>query len=163
MTLGEKIWRLREARGLSQEELAEALGVSRQTVSNWENDRATPDAIKLGLLCKTLGVSADELLALPSSVSGDEDGKKDGERGESGEKAGAQSAKIPKWAVPLIAAAVFAVIAAVGLILCATGVIPSREVASSLVIFTNSTVFYLFLILGVGCAIAALVLFLKKK
>ncbi len=150
MTLGEKIWRAREAKGLSQEQLAEALDVSRQTISNWENDKATPDAVKLGLLCKALGVSADEMLALPSSS--------DREKGE-----GARSTGLPKWAVPLIAAAVFAVIAAVGLILCATGVIPAREVASSLVIFTNTTVFYLFLLLGVGCAIAALVLFLKRK
>ena len=150
MTLGEKIRRLREERGLSQEELAEALDVSRQTVSNWENDKATPDAVKLGLLCKALGVSADEMLALPSPGNGRE--KEDG-----------KGAGLPKWAVPLIVAAVFAVIAAVGLVLCATGVIPAREVASSLVIFTNTTVFYLFLVLGVGCAIVALVLFLKRK
>ena len=151
MTLGEKIWRLREERGLSQEELAERLDVSRQTVSNWENDKATPDAVKLGLLCKALGVSADEMLALPSSANGQE-------KGENGKGAG-----LPRWAVPLIVAAVFAVIAAVGLVLCATGAIPAREVASSIVIFTNTTVFYLFLVLGVGCAIAALVLFLKRK
>lgn len=62
--LGEKLWRLREARGLTQEALAEALGVSRQTVSNWENDKATPDAEKLQKLCETLGVSADALLDL---------------------------------------------------------------------------------------------------
>ena len=59
--LGEKIWRLRERRGLSQEALAEKLEVSRQTISNWENDRATPDAYKLKQLCKALGVSVDEL------------------------------------------------------------------------------------------------------
>lgn len=60
--LGEKIWRLREERGLSQEALAEKLDVSRQTVSNWENDKATPDAYKLRQLCEALDVSADELL-----------------------------------------------------------------------------------------------------
>ncbi len=60
--LGEKIWRLREEKGLSQEALAEKLEVSRQTVSNWENDRATPDAYKLKQLCEELGVSADVLL-----------------------------------------------------------------------------------------------------
>ena len=60
--LGEKIWRLREEKGLSQEALAEMLDVSRQTVSNWENDRATPDAYKLKQLCEELGVSADVLL-----------------------------------------------------------------------------------------------------
>lgn len=62
--LGEKIWRLREERGLSQEALAEKLDVSRQTVSNWENDRATPDAYKLKQLCEALGVSADGFLGM---------------------------------------------------------------------------------------------------
>lgn len=66
--LGEKIWRLREERGLSQEVLAEKLDVSRQTVSNWENDRATPDAYKLKQLCEALGVSADELLETGEQV-----------------------------------------------------------------------------------------------
>ena len=145
--LGEKIRLLREARGLSQEELAEKLDVSRQTVSNWENDRATPDAVKLGALCKTFGVSADEMLALPAPE------KKQGE-----EKKG-----LSKWLVPLLVAAALLTVAAVGLILCATGVIPSRDVASSVVIFTNETVFYLFLVLGAGCALAALILFLKRK
>ena len=60
--LGEKIWQLREEKGLSQETLAEKLDVSRQTVSNWENDKATPDAYKLKQLCEVLGVSADGLL-----------------------------------------------------------------------------------------------------
>ena len=148
--LGEKIRLLREARGLSQEELAEKLDVSRQTVSNWENDRATPDAVKLGALCKTLGVSADEMLALPAPE------KKQGGEGE--EKKG-----LSKWLVPLLVAAALLTVAAVGLILCATGAIPSRDVASSVVIFTNETVFYLFLVLGAGCALAALILFLKRK
>ena len=62
--LGEKIWRLREENGLSQEALAEKLEVSRQTVSNWENDRATPDAYKLKQLCEVLGISADGILEM---------------------------------------------------------------------------------------------------
>ena len=68
--LGEKIWRLRESRGLSQEALAEKLEVSRQTVSNWENGRATPDAYKLKQLCEALGVSADELLEMAEDARG---------------------------------------------------------------------------------------------
>lgn len=63
MTLGEKLWRLREKNRLPQEALAEKLGVSRQTISNWENDRATPDALKLKELCKALSVNADDLLS----------------------------------------------------------------------------------------------------
>ena len=44
MKLSEKIIRLRKGRGLSQEELAERLGVSRQAVSRWESGTALPDA-----------------------------------------------------------------------------------------------------------------------
>ncbi len=43
MTLGEKIKELRKARGLSQEELAEQINVSRQAVSKWELDLSLPD------------------------------------------------------------------------------------------------------------------------
>ena len=46
MKLSEKIIRLRKGRGLSQEELAERLGVSRQAVSRWESGTALPDAGK---------------------------------------------------------------------------------------------------------------------
>ena len=47
MRIGENIFRLRTARGLSQGELAERLDVSRQSVSKWENGAATPDLDKL--------------------------------------------------------------------------------------------------------------------
>ena len=47
MTLGEKIIDLRKKRGLSQEELAITLGVSRQAVSKWETDESTPDTAKI--------------------------------------------------------------------------------------------------------------------
>lgn len=62
MTLGEKLWRLREEKGMSQDELAEKLDVSRQTISNWERDKALPDAEKLKRLCEALGICADDLL-----------------------------------------------------------------------------------------------------
>ena len=46
MTFGEKLTRLRKREGLSQEALAERLGVSRQAVSRWEQNTALPDAAK---------------------------------------------------------------------------------------------------------------------
>lgn len=70
--LGEKIWRLREGRGLSQEALAEMLAVSRQTISNWENDKATPDAYKLKQLCDVLGVSVDGLWEMGEDPASEE-------------------------------------------------------------------------------------------
>ena len=53
---------LRKSRGLSQEELAEQLGVSRQAVSKWERAEASPDLDKLILLSKLYGVSLDDLI-----------------------------------------------------------------------------------------------------
>lgn len=62
MTLGEKICRLRKARGLSQGDLADALGVSRQSVSKWETDSSVPDLDKLVALSRRFGVTLDELV-----------------------------------------------------------------------------------------------------
>ena len=62
MTMGEKILNLRKARGWSQEELAERIGVTRQAVSRWESDGAKPDADKIIAVCDLFGVSADYLL-----------------------------------------------------------------------------------------------------
>jgi transcriptional regulator with XRE-family HTH domain len=56
MTLGEQIRRGRQARGLSQEELAEALGVSRQAVSKWESDAAVPQGENRARLGQLLGL-----------------------------------------------------------------------------------------------------------
>ena len=62
MTIGEKILNMRKARGWSQEDLAERLGVSRQAVSRWESDSAKPDADRIIAICDLFGVSADYLL-----------------------------------------------------------------------------------------------------
>lgn len=62
MQLNEKIFQCRKRCGLSQQELAERLGVSRQAVSKWELGTALPELDKLKLLADTFGVSADWLL-----------------------------------------------------------------------------------------------------
>ena len=62
MTFSEKLIRLRRREGLSQEALAEALGVSRQAVSRWEQGMALPDGAKLLPCARYFGVSVDWLL-----------------------------------------------------------------------------------------------------
>lgn len=62
MELSEKIQRLRKARGLSQEELAHEMGVSRQSVSKWESGQSIPDVEKIIALSDFFGVSTDYLL-----------------------------------------------------------------------------------------------------
>ncbi len=62
MKLSEKITMLRKQNGMSQEELAEKLGVSRQAISRWEMGSAMPDAGNLLQISKLFGVTADYLL-----------------------------------------------------------------------------------------------------
>ncbi len=62
MNLGETIYRLRTEKNLSQGDLADALDVSRQSVSKWENNSATPELDKLVKLAQLFGVSLDELI-----------------------------------------------------------------------------------------------------
>lgn len=62
MTIGKRIALLRKEKGMTQEDLANAMGVSPQAVSKWENDQTCPDISALPKLSKLLGVTVDELL-----------------------------------------------------------------------------------------------------
>ncbi len=62
MTIGAKIQNLRKQRGMSQEQLAEALGVSRQAVSKWEAEQSVPDIDKIISICDYFGVTTDYIL-----------------------------------------------------------------------------------------------------
>ena len=62
MNLGDTIYRLRTEKNMSQGDLADALGVSRQSVSKWENGNATPDLDKLIKMSELFGITLDELV-----------------------------------------------------------------------------------------------------
>lgn len=62
MSLGERLILLRKAKQLSQEDVAEALNVTRQTVSKWETDGSKPDFDKIIPLCELFEISTEELL-----------------------------------------------------------------------------------------------------
>lgn len=62
MNLAEKIRELRKSRYLSQEQFAEKLGISRQSVSKWESGQAMPELDKIVLLSEIFGVTTDSLL-----------------------------------------------------------------------------------------------------
>ena len=61
-SIGNRVAKCRKEKGLTQEGLAERLGVSSQAVSKWENDASCPDISLLPQLCKELGITTDELL-----------------------------------------------------------------------------------------------------
>lgn len=62
MSLGERLLELRKSKHLSQEEVADKLNVSRQTISKWETDSSTPDFDKIIPICELFEISTDELL-----------------------------------------------------------------------------------------------------
>lgn len=88
MTIGEKITALRQSAGLTQEQLAEKLSVSRQSVSKWEMEQTLPQLDKVVLLCDLFGVGAERLLRDELALGGGEEKQRrryfgtDGFRGE---------------------------------------------------------------------------------
>ncbi len=62
MTRGQRIQKLRADNTQSQEAFASVVGVSRQSVSKWESDKAFPDMDKLEIICKSFGVSCDWII-----------------------------------------------------------------------------------------------------
>lgn len=62
MEIGSRLKNARNEQGLTQEQVAEELGVSRQSISNWENNRAYPDIISVIRMSDLYSVSLDELL-----------------------------------------------------------------------------------------------------
>lgn len=65
LTIGENIRRFRKKNDLTQEVLAERLGVTYQSVSRWENGTTYPDLELLPAISKTLSVTVDELIGMP--------------------------------------------------------------------------------------------------
>ena len=72
MTLPERLMKLRKAAGLSQEEVAEKLELTRQTVSKWETGQSSPDLDKVLPLCDLYHITPDELLHDGGSEEADE-------------------------------------------------------------------------------------------
>ena len=62
MTLGERIYKLRTGKEMSQGDLADALEVSRQSISKWETNGSVPDLDKLVKMSAIFGLSLDELV-----------------------------------------------------------------------------------------------------
>ena len=62
MTIADKIKKLRKDNNMTQEDLAEKLNVSRQTISKWETNVVIPDADNIVSICKLFNITTDELL-----------------------------------------------------------------------------------------------------
>ena len=62
MNMADRIQYLRKTKGMSQEELADKVGVSRQAVSKWESEQSTPDLEKIIIMSDFFGVTTDYIL-----------------------------------------------------------------------------------------------------
>lgn len=69
MNIGTKIKNARTSANLTQEQVAEALDVSRQTVSNWENEKTYPDIVSVIKMSDLYNISLDHLLKEEKSMS----------------------------------------------------------------------------------------------
>ncbi len=77
MNMADRIQYLRKAKGLSQEELADRVGVSRQAVSKWESEQSTPDLEKIIILSDIFGVTTDYILKGIEPTGKDADNSKE--------------------------------------------------------------------------------------
>ncbi len=79
MNFGEKLFELRKAKNLSQEEVAEKLNVTRQTVSKWETNQSSPDFDKIMPLCELFEIGVEELITgnKPEKYQKEEGSKKE--------------------------------------------------------------------------------------
>ena len=85
--IANRLVNLRKKNGLSQEALAEKLGISRQAVSKWERAEASPDTDNIILLARLYGVSLDELLQTEDEIPAayPEENRAEAEAGETGD------------------------------------------------------------------------------
>lgn len=76
MSIGRKIAEARKTKNLTQEQLADLMSVTRQSISRWESDQSNPEMDKIVFLAEILGVSCDYLLK--DNVNDNEDKKEKG-------------------------------------------------------------------------------------
>ena len=145
--LSEKIYTLRRRNGLSQEQLAEKLGVSRQAVSKWEGGLSTPELDKLMALSQCSGVSLDELTGNQSAPppTKTQEGPPPNPRSKPGSRAGVLLCAIG------------------GACLALLGLLPpmAEQVSQSSTVTLNGTGIFMALFLGMMAA-GAVMIFRKR-
>lgn len=111
MTIGKRIREYRNREKMSQEQLAELVGVSRQAVAKWEGDKAEPSTGNLVLLAKIFGISLDELSGNWEAEPAERDEDK---RGESGKRTFGKRRGFVKIYLIVFAAAMVFLICSIG-------------------------------------------------
>lgn len=153
--LSEKIYTLRRTSGLSQEQLAEKIGVSRQAVSKWEGGLSTPELDKLKALSELFHISIDELTSehAANGSSADADSEKNA--------LPVERSKETKWKIGVcLCLTGAACLILLGILVISQPVSAARLNESSMITLNGTgilTILFL-LLMGIGMA-----LILKKK
>lgn len=121
MNLGERLFELRKAKNLTQDDMAEKLNVTRQTVSKWETNQSTPDFDKIMPLCELFEIGVEELLT----------GKKPEEKQEQKEEKVLTRQEVKERSAKIVSGSVFIYIAAVAFIAIAVGVQHTNPIIAS--------------------------------
>ncbi len=128
MNIGEKLFELRKGKNLSQEDVAEKLNVTRQTVSKWETNQSMPDFDKIMPLCELFLISSDELLTgkKPEEKSNEEQNKTQLEK----EKAPTRE-EIKRKSAEVVSTSVFMYVASVAFLMVAIPVLRMNPIVAS--------------------------------
>jgi len=123
MNLGERLFELRKAKNLTQDDMAEKLNVTRQTVSKWETNQSTPDFDKIMPLCELFEIGVEELLT----------GKKEEQREEKKKEKVLTRQEVKERSAKIVSGSVFIYIAAVAFVAIAVGVQHTNPIIASAV------------------------------
>lgn len=129
MNFGEKLYELRKEKKLSQEDVADKLNVTRQTVSKWETNQSTPDFDKVLPLCELFEISADELLS--GNKKEENNTKKQDKVIENEEEKMPSKQEIRRKSAEVVSTSVFIYIVAVALLTVAIPVLKINPIVVS--------------------------------
>ncbi|MCI8965714.1 MAG: helix-turn-helix transcriptional regulator [Clostridia bacterium] len=119
MNIGEKLFELRKEKNLSQEEVADKLNVSRQTISKWETNQSTPDFDKIIPICELFEISTEELLT----------GKKaEGEEVKNIEESKVTKQELRRKSAEVVSTSIFIYVASVAFIMVAIPVLKMNPI-----------------------------------
>jgi len=121
MNLGERLFELRKAKNLTQDDMAEKLNVTRQTVSKWETNQSTPDFDKIMPLCELFEIGVEELLT----------GKKPEEKEEKKEEKVLTRQEVKERSAKVVSGSIFIYIAAVAFVMIAIVVQHANPIIAS--------------------------------
>lgn len=130
MNIGEKLYELRKEKNLSQEEVADRLNVTRQTVSKWETNQSTPDFDKIVPLCELFEISTEELLTGKKSTQKSEE-ENNTKNNVSSEPKVLTKEEVRKKSAEIVSTSVFIYIAAVAFISIAIPVLRMNPIVAS--------------------------------